>query len=95
MVHINYNPHISADFTTVRNPKRKRSDSSDSPTVNNISKRPRRRVPSPKPINNSSQDDLTDAEFAEMQERAMKNRHNWKKQNEQGTNNDCHISQIA
>lgn len=95
MVHINYNPHISADFTPVRNPKRKRSDSSDSPTVDNISKRPRRRLTAPKPIKNSSQDDLSDAEFAEMQERAMKNRHNWKKQKEQGTNNNCHISQIA
>ena len=49
----------------------------------------------PKPIKNSSQDDLSDAEFAELQERAMKNRYKWKKQKEQGTTNNCHISQIA
>ena len=49
----------------------------------------------PKPIKNSSQDDLSDAEFAELQERAMKNRYKWKKQKEQCTTNNFHISQIA
>ena len=69
--------------------------SSDSPDENTISKRSRRRVTAHKTNKNSSQDDLSETEFAELQERAMKNRHKWKKQKEQCTTNNCLISQIA